>query len=60
VSELTDVAAGHALRDALDRAIDRNFAGIWRDRYKQEPDFYEMARNLRQLGFVIVKKEQDG
>lgn len=57
MTELTDNATAFALADAAD-AASRKDRRKWDNR--QEPDYFEMARTLRELGFVIVKKEQDG
>ena len=57
--ELTDTAAGWALKDAADRRRDVTLPGFSWDRRK-DPDFFEIACALRELGFVIIKREPNG
>ena len=60
MAELADTAAGWALKDAADRRRDATLPGSssW-DRSK-DPDFFEIACALRELCFVIIKKEPHG
>jgi hypothetical protein len=57
VAELTVTATAYALQDAADAAHRRD-RRKWDDR--KGPDYYEMAAALMDLGFIVVKKEQDG
>lgn len=50
MTELTDIAAGWALKDAQEKADHET-------RNRSGADHYDVACALRDLGFVIVKKE---
>ncbi len=55
MAELTDIAASYALQDAREKARNE-YRGGWH----QKMDDYDVACALRDLGFVIVKKEPHG